>query len=86
MSHNGYRCVDLQLNYDLKSDKNTVLCKTYTSGSSEVFLMINSARPTLALPKERFSIPFHGIPTFVRSSCLKKILQSGRGLLIAYQN
>jgi hypothetical protein len=58
MSHNGYRGVDLQLKYDLESDEYTVFCKTYTSGSSEVFLMTNSARPTLALPKERCSIPF----------------------------
>jgi hypothetical protein len=48
--------------------------------------MINSSRPTLALPNDRFSIPFDQIPTFVRSSCLKKVQQSGRGSLIAYRH
>jgi hypothetical protein len=86
MSHKGYRGVDHQLKYDLESDEYTVFCKTYTSGSSEVFLVINSARPTLALTKARFSIPFDGIPAFARSSCLKNFQQSGRGLLIVYQN
>jgi len=47
--------------------------------------MINSTIPTLVLPNDRFSIPFDGIPTFVRSSCLKKVQQSGRGSLISYR-
>jgi hypothetical protein len=47
--------------------------------------MINSTIPTLALPNDRFSIPFDGIPTFVRSSYLKKNQQSGRGSLISYR-
>jgi hypothetical protein len=47
--------------------------------------MINSTIPILALPNDRFSIPFDGISTFVRSSCLKKNQQSGRGSLISYR-
>ncbi len=45
--------------------------------------MINSTIPTLALPNDRFFIPFDVNATFVRSSCLKKIQQSGRGSLIS---
>ena len=48
--------------------------------------MMNSTKPTLALPKNQFSIPFDGIPTFLRSSCLRNIQQSGRGSLIAYRH
>ena len=73
MLHEGYRGVDIKLKYDFESDQFTLFCDTYTNGSAELFLMINSSRPTLALPNDRFSIPFDGIPTFVRSSCLKKI-------------
>ena len=68
MSHAGYRGVDIRLKYDLMSDQ----YDTYTNGSVDFFLMINSTRPTLALPKDQFSIPFDGIPTCVRSPCLKK--------------
>ena len=73
MSHNGYRGMEVRLTYDLMSDQYTFLCYTDTNGSVENFLMINSTRPTVALPKDRFSIPFGGIATFVRSSCLKKL-------------
>ena len=86
MSHNGYRGMDVRLTYDLMSDQYTVCCDTYTKGSVEIFLMMNSTKPTLALPKSQFSIPFDGIPTFVRSSCLRNIQQSGRGSLIAYRH
>ncbi len=85
MSHDGYRGVYIRLKYDLISDQYTLLCDTYTNGSVEFCLMINSTRLTLAFPKDRFSIPFDGIPTFVRSACLKKLQQSGRGSLIAYR-
>jgi hypothetical protein len=85
MSHDGYRGVDIQLNYNFESDQFTLFCDTYTNGSADFFLMINSTIPTLALPKDRFSIPFDGIPTFERSSCLKKNQQSGRGSLISYR-
>jgi hypothetical protein len=73
MSHDGYRGVDIRLKYDLMGDQYILLCDSYTNGSAEVFLMIKSTKPTLALPDDRFSIPFDRIPTFVRSSCLKKI-------------
>jgi hypothetical protein len=85
MLHDGYRGVDIQLKYDFESDQFTLFCDTYTNGSADFFLMINSTIPTLALPNDRFSIPFDGIPTFVRSSCLKKNQQSGRGSLISYR-
>jgi hypothetical protein len=85
MLHDGYRGVDIQLKYNFESDQFTLSCDTYTNGSTELFLMINSTRPTLALPNDRFSISFDGIPTFVRSSCLKKNQQSGRGSLISYR-
>jgi hypothetical protein len=68
------------------SDQYTLLCDTYTKGSVEIFLVIKSTKPTLALPKDRFSIPFNGIATFVRSPCLKNIQQSERGSLIAYRH
>ena len=71
MLHDGYRGDDIQLKYDFESDQFYPLCDTYTNGSAELFLMIYSTRPTLALPNDRFFIPFDGIPTFVRSSCLK---------------
>ncbi len=73
MLHDGYRGVDIQLKYDFESDQFTLFCDTCTNGSAEFFLMINLTIPTLALPNDRFSIPFDGIPTFVRSSCLKKV-------------
>ena len=72
MLHDGYRGVDIRLKYNLMSDQYTLFCDTYTNGSVELLLMINSTRLTLALLHDRFSIPFDGIPTFVRSSCLKK--------------
>ena len=85
MLHDGYRGVDIQLKYNFESDQFTLFCDTYTNGSADFFLMINSTIPTLALPNDQFSIPFDGIPTFVRSSCLKKVQQSGRGSLISYR-
>ncbi len=85
MLHDGYRGVDIQLKYNFESDQFTLFFDTYTNVSAEIFLMINSTIPTLALPNDRFSIPFERIPTFVRSSCLKKIQQSGRASLISYR-
>ena len=76
----------VQLMYDLMSDQFILCCDTYTKGSVENFLMMKSTKPTLALPKNQFSIPFNGIPTFVRSSCLRNIQQSGQGSLIAYRH
>ncbi len=85
-THDGYRGMEVRLTYDLMSDQYTLLCDTYTKGSVENFLMIKSTKPTLALLKDRFSIPFDGIATFVRSLCLKNIQQSGQGSLIAYRH
>ncbi len=41
--------------------------------------------PTLEIPSVRLSIPFNEIPTFVRSTCLTGIRQSGCGAIIAYR-
>jgi hypothetical protein len=82
--HNGYRGVDLKKQYNLENDSSVVFCDTYTQGSFEVFVMVNSVRLTLLLPKQRFSLPKDGLPTFIRSSCMTKFKQSGRGSLISY--
>jgi len=39
-----------------------VFCDTYTQGSFEVFVMINSVRLSLFLPKKRFTLPKQGFP------------------------
>jgi hypothetical protein len=80
--HQGYRGLDLKLLYNLKNDSHVVFCDTYTHGSFEVFVMVNSVRLSLFLPKKRFNLPKHGLPTFIRSGCLTKFKQSGQGLII----
>ena len=40
--HKGYRGVDLKLQYNLENDSHVVFCDTYTHGSFEVFVMVNS--------------------------------------------
>ena len=82
--HSGYRGVDVKFQYSLENDSSVIFCDTYTHGSSEVFVLVNSVRPTVLLPKQRFSLPLDGIPTFIRSSCMTNIKQSGRGAIIAY--
>ena len=82
--HNGYRGFDLNLQYYLKNDSTVVFCETYTQGSYEVFVMVNSVIPTILHPKQRFSMPIDGCATFIRSSCMTKFKLSGRGSLIAY--
>jgi hypothetical protein len=60
-------------------------CDTYTNGSYELFSLIGSTVPTLEMPSGRLSIPFNGILTFIRSTYLTGIWQSGRGAIIAYR-
>ena len=50
-----------------------------------MFVMVNSVVPILLNPKQQFCLPIEGYPTFIRSSCLTKFKQSGRGSLIAYR-
>ncbi len=76
--------MDLKIQYNLENDSCVVFCDTYTHGSFEVFVLVNSVRPTLLLPKQQFSLPKDGLPTFIRSSCITKFKQSGRGSLILY--
>jgi hypothetical protein len=82
--HNGYMGFDLNLQYNLENDSRVVFCETYTQGSYEVFVMVNSVIPTILHPKQRFSMPIDGCATFIRSSCMTNFKQSGRGSLIAY--
>ena len=82
--HNGYRGFDLKMQYNVETDSSVVFCETYTHGSFEVFVMVNSTIPTILLPKQRFTLPKDGLPTFIRSSCMTNFKQSGRGSLIAY--
>ncbi len=77
MSHIGYRGIDIKLDYNIKNDRYTTRCDTYTNGSYELFSLIGSTVPTLEMPSGRLSIPFNGILTFIRSTCLTGIRQSG---------
>jgi hypothetical protein len=82
--HKGYRGVDLKLQYNMENDSHVVFCDTYTYGSFEVFVMVNSVQLSLLLPKQQFTLPKEGLPTFIRISCMTKFKQSGRGSLISY--
>ena len=82
--HNGYRGLELNIKYNLENDSRVVFSETYTQGSYEVFVMVNSVIPEVLHPKKRFSMPIDGCATFIRSSCMTNFKQSGRGLLIAY--
>jgi hypothetical protein len=83
--HHGYRGLDLKLLYNLENDYCVVFCDTYTHGSFEVFVMVNSVRLSLFLSKKQFTLPKHRLPTFMRSGCLTKFEQSGQGLIISYR-
>jgi hypothetical protein len=67
--HHGYRGLDLKLLYNLENDSHVVFCDTYTHGSFEVFVMVNSVRLSHFLPKKQFTLPKQGLPTFKRSGC-----------------
>jgi hypothetical protein len=82
--HNGYRGLELNIKYNLENDSRVVFSETYTQGSYEVFVMVNSVIPEVLHPKKRFSMPIDGCATFIRSSCMTNFKQSGRGSLIAY--
>jgi hypothetical protein len=77
--------LDLKLQYNLENDSHVVFCDTYTHGSFKVFVMVNSVRLSLLLPKQRFTLPKERLPTFIRSACMTKFKQSGKGLLISYR-
>jgi hypothetical protein len=83
--HKGYRGVDLKLQYNLKNDSHVVFCDTYTHGPFKVFVMVNSVQLSLLLPKQQFTLPKEGLPTFIRSACMTKFKQSGRGSFIFYR-
>ncbi len=85
MLHIGYRGIDIKLDYNIKNDRYTTRCDTYTNGSYELFSLIGLTVPTLEMPSGRLSIPFNGILTFIRSTCLTEIQQSGCGAIIAYR-
>ncbi len=60
--HHVHRGLDLKLPYNLENDSRVVFCDTYTQGSFEVFVMVNSVRLSLFLPKKRFTLPKQGFP------------------------
>ena len=70
--HNGYRGLDLKIHYNFENDTRVVFCETYTQGTYELFVMVNSVIPILLNPKQQFCLPIEGYPTFIRSSCLTK--------------
>jgi hypothetical protein len=84
LGHYIYWGLDLKLLYNLENDSRVVFCDTYTHGSFEVFVMVNSVRLSLLLPKKQFTLPKQGLLTLIRSGCLTKFKQSGHGLLISY--
>jgi hypothetical protein len=61
--HNGYKGLDLKIHYNLENDTHVVFCDTYTQGSYELFVMVNSVVPILLNPKQQFSLPIEGYPT-----------------------
>jgi hypothetical protein len=75
----------LKLQYNLENDSHVVFCDTYIHGSFKVFVMVNSVQLSLLLPKQRFTLPKEGLPTFIRSACMTKFKQSGKGSLISYR-
>jgi hypothetical protein len=79
------RGLDLKLLYNLENDSHVVFCDMNTHGSFEVFVIVNSVRLSLFLPKKQFTLPKHGLPTFIRSGCLTKFKQFGQGLIISYR-
>jgi hypothetical protein len=83
--HQGYRGLDSKLQYNLENDSHVVFCDTYTHGSFEVFVMVDSVRLCLLLPNQQFTLPKKGFPPFIRSSCMTKFKQSGNGSLISYR-
>ncbi len=83
--HHIYRGLDLKLLYNLENDSRVVFCDMYTHGSFEVFVMVNSVHLSLFLPKKGFTLPKQGLPTMIRSDCLIKFKQSGKGSLISYR-
>ena len=52
--HNGYRGLELNIKYNLENDSRVVFSETYTQGSYEVFVMVNSVIPEVLHPKKRF--------------------------------
>ncbi len=83
--HQGYRGLDLKLQYNLENDSHVGFCDIYTHGSFEVFVMVNSVQLCVLLPNQQFTLPKKGFPTFIRSACMTKFKQSGNGLLIFYR-
>ncbi len=50
--HQGYRGLDLKLQYNLENDSHVVFCDTHTHGSFKVFVMVNSVRLCFLLPNQ----------------------------------
>jgi hypothetical protein len=85
MTHIGYKGIDLHLTYSVENDRYTTMCDTYSKCSYELFSLLGSTIPNIEMPSGRISIPFNGIATIIRSTCLTGIQRSGCGAVIAYR-
>jgi hypothetical protein len=60
--HHGYRGLDLKLLYNLENDSRVVFCGTYTHGSFEVFVMVNSVCLSHFTPRSNLLFPSMDCP------------------------
>ena len=54
--HDGYRGFDMNIQYNLENDSRFVFCETYTQGSYEVFVMVNSVVSVLYVSRSWYNL------------------------------